>query len=331
MVQIRGAKKGLSIHTRTHLHLPRRSRYARRSSHPAAPQVQGGGARLRTAAPSCAPFPAATARCLQPSALAGTGDPSPKPTEKKKTEHQTSSAFHPLPSYASERREVPACSRGQETLGAERSLRDCRAPWARRRAPLMAALPPGQRQAGIGHRAPRLPPPPRGPSGTASTGNLQQAARQPRRTLARRGGTGRDGAGTPLKGSPALPGHPRSLESPGWAGSARHVADWELPLSYRILARSPLRPGIPKRDAGTCLSCDSEHRAIGGTRGSCLDPLSHAGNLHGACSSRGACHSLSPQKGGCRTRSAPAILGHKRSAPFPWPAPPWQNREVIRD
>lgn len=172
MVQIRGAKKGLSIHTRTHLHLPRRSRYARRSSHPA-PQVQGGGARLRTAAPSCAPSPPPPPAVLQPSALAGTGDPSPKPTEKKlSTKLPLPSTPSPVTLQKGGRYQLAACSRGQETLGAERSLRDGRAPWARRRAPLMAALPPGQRQAGIGHRAPRLPPPPRGPSGTASTGNL---------------------------------------------------------------------------------------------------------------------------------------------------------------
>lgn len=69
-----------------------------------------------------------------------------------------------------------------------------------------------------------------------------------------------------------------------WAGSARDVADWELPLRYRILARIPLSPGIPKRDAVTCLSCPPSQSTDpqGWLVGPVSSPSSHPGNLQGA-------------------------------------------------
>lgn len=106
----------------------------------------------------------------------------------------------PLPSTPSSvtlqkggRYQLAACCRGRETLGAERSLRDGRAPWARRRAPLTAALPPGQPRAGIGHRAPLLPRP------AATPGSLRhrrhgKLAPSGAAAAAHIGPTGRDGA-----------------------------------------------------------------------------------------------------------------------------------------
>lgn len=199
MVQIRGAKKGLSIHTRTHLHLPRRCRYARRSCAELASSTPGtrrrghGSAQPLPAVPLSPPPPRPV---LQPSAPGGTGNPSPKPTEKKKMNTKLPLPSTPSPATLQKggRYQLAACCRRQETLGAECSLRDGRAPRARHRAPLMAALPPAQPQAGTEHRAPLLPP------GAAALGSLRHGRHGKLVTsgaaaAAHIGSTGRDGAG----------------------------------------------------------------------------------------------------------------------------------------
>lgn len=191
MVQIRGAKKGLSTHTRTHLHLPRRCRYARRSCAELACSAPGTGTAPHGAAPSPPP----------PHPVLPQMESLSKAYRKKtKTEHQTSSAFHPLLSYASARREVPAGSVLQGTRDAGRGARCRRAElagprsWQRSRPPA-----PG------GHRAPRpaaatATP---GPSGTAATGNLYRAAAAAHIGLAGRDGAERGGTGRGLR----LKGH----------------------------------------------------------------------------------------------------------------------------
>lgn len=99
MVQLRGTKKGLSTHTRTHLHLPSRCSEELRRACLQHPQVPCGGGG-RTAADS--PLPAlSSATALRPADLRGgrRGNPFPRPKEKNK--YQTSFAFPPLPGYAS--------------------------------------------------------------------------------------------------------------------------------------------------------------------------------------------------------------------------------------
>lgn len=187
--------------------------------------------------PSCASFPPPPHPVRQPSAPAGKGNPSPKPLEKKLN------AKLPLPSTPSPvtlqkggRYQLAACCRGQETLGTERSLRDGRAPRARRRAPLMAALPPGQPQAGIGHRAPLLPLAAATPSSLRHRrhGKLAPSGAA---APAHIGPTGRDGAGTGrgllLKGhrpflAAGVPGVP-DVGGPCWEGYSGLVGASGLP------------------------------------------------------------------------------------------------------
>lgn len=152
MVQIREAKKGLSTHTRTHLHLPRRCRYARRSCAELASSTAGTGGR------GTAPH-SRSQLCPLPLRAARHGEsPSGACRKKLSTKLPLPSTPSPVTLQKGGRYQLAACCRGQEPLGAERSLRDGRAPRARRRALLMAALPPAQPRAGTEHRASRPAP-----------------------------------------------------------------------------------------------------------------------------------------------------------------------------
>lgn len=127
--------------------------------HPAPPGTRrgrGGGKAPDSPLPAVPLSPPPPHSVLQPSAGGGRRNPFPKSNEKNKC--QTSFAFHPLPGYASERREVPAGSVLQGTRDTRRRafMRDGGAPQPRPPAPLVAALPPAPSPAAPGgHRASR--------------------------------------------------------------------------------------------------------------------------------------------------------------------------------
>lgn len=201
------------------------------------------------------------------------------------------------------------------------------------------------RSAPSGHRAscpaaaaarshPGLPPAPP-PRETCTERRGSRGAHWP--DGAGRAGTGRDGAETPLKGSPALRGRRRSLSPPSCSGYGGLVAGSVLPHPCLQPAQSR-DPTTGCRDLSV-LPSDPEHRSIGRARGSCLESLEPPQELARRLQQQGSRHSLSPQKRrrGARPApipAAPAILGHKQGAPFPWAVhqhlPGKTVRKVIR-
>lgn len=295
---------------------------------------------------SCAPFPPPPHPVRQPSAPAGKGNPSPKPLGKKlNAKLPLRSTPSPVTLQKGGRYQLAACCRGQETLGAERSLRDGRAPRPSRRAPLMAALPPGQPQAGIGHRAALLPPRCRHP-GLPPAPPPRETWNERRGnpgTLARRGGTGRDGAGTPLKGSRALPGRRRSL-SPRRGRALLGGGECSGPVGASGLPHPGSQPaysGDPKTGCSdlSVLFSDSEHRSVGRALGSCLESLEPPRELAWGLQQQGSSprpFPTEPQVRGQASTSSCCTSYPRAQARRPIsmagpPAPPWRNRKVIRD
>lgn len=147
-------------------------------------------------------------------ALAATGNPSPEPAEKKpSTELPLPSAPSPVRLQPGGRSRLAAAagdgrrSAGSAHCGAA-ELAGLRS-WQRSR-PLSPSRASGT-EPRCCCRHPGTPRHRRHGELAPSSAEQHRAARQPRRTLARRGGTGRGGAGTRLKGSPALPSRRRSL------------------------------------------------------------------------------------------------------------------------